>query len=160
MKGSEPGGAGGEPLAVAPGREGRGDPAGAPRGPHSAALPCSILGRSRVERYKETAPRMLCLRLGHREEGEEAASSLGAGIWLLKWDSPLQTQGTCWRGAGKPRRLHEGPWVRQGRGLDAAPHSPAAPETPCHTPGPGGWSAPAAALPAAGQSGERGHRGV
>lgn len=74
-----------------------------------------------MERYKETAPRMLCLRLGHREEGEEAASSLGAGIWLLKWDSPLQTQGMCWRGAGKPRRLHEGPRVRQGRGLDAAP---------------------------------------
>lgn len=55
MKGSEPGGAGGEPLAVAPGREGRGDPAGAPGGPHSAALPCSILGRSRVERHKESS---------------------------------------------------------------------------------------------------------
>lgn len=74
-----------------------------------------------MERHKETAPRMLCLRPGHREEGEEAASSLGAGIWLLKWDSPLQTQGMCWRGAGKLRRLHEGPWVWQGRGLDAAP---------------------------------------
>lgn len=44
---------------------------------------------------------MLCPRMGHGEEGEEAASSLGAGIWLLKRESPLQTRGMRRRGPGQ-----------------------------------------------------------
>jgi len=71
------------------------------------------------------------------------------------WGTRSLPQGSSREERGRTRTLCLRPSWGKGSSRSVPSAVPASPARPCRTPGPAGWSAPAAALPAAGRSGDK-----